>query len=64
MEATTRRASSSVADRMESTVRDHSVEMVGRKAAVVRVDGVVLLEVENKTGRAYEDAKDSVGHRG
>ena len=38
--------------------------MVDRKAAVVRVDGVVLLEVEDKTGRAHEDAKDSVGRRG
>ena len=49
---------------MEPTVRDHSAEMVDREAAVVRVDGVVLLEVENKTGQAHEDAKDSVGRLG
>ena len=49
---------------MAPTVRDHSARMVDRKAAVVRVDGVVLLEVEDKTGQAHEDAKDSVGRRG
>ena len=64
VEATTRRASSSVADRMEPTVRDNSGEMVGQKVTVVRVDGVVLLEVEDKTGRAHEDAKGPVGRLG
>ena len=49
---------------MAPTVRDHSAEVVDREATVVRVDGVVLLEVEEKTGRAHEDAKDSVGRRG
>ena len=47
---------------MEPTVRDHSAEMVDREATVVCVDGVVLLEVEDKAGQAHEDAKDSVDH--
>ena len=45
---------------MGPTVRDHSAEMVGRKATVVRVDGVVLLEVEDDVGQADEDTKDSI----
>ena len=45
---------------MEPTVRDHSVEMVDRVATVVRVDRVVLLEVEDEARKAEEDAKDSV----
>ena len=35
-----------------------------RELTVVRVDGVVLLEVEDEAGQAYEDVKDSVGHLG
>ena len=31
-------------DRMEPTVRDHSMKMVNREATVVHADGVVLLE--------------------
>ena len=31
---------------------------------MVRVDRVVLLEVEDEVGQAHEDAKDSVGHLG
>ena len=38
--------------------------MVEREATVVRMDGVVLLEVEDKVGQAHEDAKDSVGRPG
>ena len=64
VETVVRRTSSSVVDWMEPTVRDHSAEMVDREAAVARVDGVVLLEVEDKTGQAHEDAKDSVGRLG
>ena len=64
VEATTRRTSSSVADRMEPTVRDHSAKMVGRKATVVRVDGVDLLEVEDEAEQAHEVAEDSVGRLG
>ena len=33
-------------------------------SVVVRVDGVVLLEVEDEAGQAHEDAKDSVGRLG
>ena len=58
VEATTRRASSSVPDRMEPTVRDHSAEMVGRKATVVLVDGVDLLEVEDEAEQAPRSAMD------
>ena len=64
VETVVRRTSSSVVDRMEPTVRDHSAEMVNREAEAVRMDGVVLLEVEDKTGRAHKDAKDSVGRLG
>ena len=46
---------------MGPAVRDHSAEMVGRKATVVRVDGVDLLEVEDKAEQAHEVAKGSVG---
>jgi hypothetical protein len=49
-------------DRMEPKVRDHSTEMVNREETVVRVEGVVLLEVEDEAGQADEDAKDSVIH--
>ena len=34
--------------------------MVDRVATVVRVDGVVLLQVEDEAEKANEDAKDSV----
>ena len=64
MEAASQRTSSSVLDRMEPTVRDHSAEMVDREATVVRVDRVVLLEVEDKVGKVDEEAKDSVAHLG
>ena len=33
-----------------------------REATVVRVEGVVLLKVEDEVGQADEDAKDSVNH--
>ena len=36
------------------------MEMVDRVATVVRVDGVVLLQVEDEAEKANEDAKDSV----
>ena len=62
MEAVALRTSSSVVDRMEPTVRDHLAEMVDREATVVRVEGVVLLEVEDEVGQVDEDAKDSVDH--
>ena len=52
VEATTRRTSSSVADRMGPTVRDRSAEMVGRKATMARVDGTGLLEVEDEAEQA------------
>ena len=48
VEAMTRRTSSSVEDRMAPTVRDHSAGMVGRRATVVLMDGMVLLEVEDE----------------
>ena len=52
VEATTRRTSSSVVDWMAPTVRDHSAGMVGREATVVRMDGMVLLEVEDEAEQA------------
>ena len=52
VETTTRRTPSSVVDRVEPTVRDHSAGMVGRKSTMVRVDGMVLLEVEDKVEQA------------
>ena len=55
VEAATRRRSSSVAVRMEPTVRDHSAEMVDREAAVVLADGVDLLEVEDEAEQAHEE---------
>ena len=47
---------------MEPTVRDHSREMVDQEATVVRVEGVVLLELEDEDGQVDEDTKDSVDH--
>ena len=38
--------------------------MVDREATMVRVDRVVLLEVEDEVGQAHEDAKDSVDSLG
>ena len=51
VETVVRRTSSSVVDRVEPTVRDHSVEMVNREASVVRMDGVVLLAVEDEASK-------------
>ena len=52
VEATTRRTSSSVVDRMAPTVRDYLAGMVGREATTVRMDGMVLLEVEDEAEQA------------
>ena len=60
VEATAQRTSSSVVDRMAPTVRNHSTGMVGPEDTMVRVDGVVLLEVEDEVGQVDEDAKASV----
>ena len=40
METVVWRTQSSVVDRMEPTVRDHTVEMVDREASVVRVEKI------------------------
>ena len=37
---------------MEPMVRDHSARMVDRKAAAVRMDGMVLLDVEDEDEQA------------
>ena len=57
-----RRTLLSVVDRMEIAVQDHMTEMVDRKATVVHVERVGLLEVEDEVGQVDEEAKDSVDH--
>jgi hypothetical protein len=47
-----------VVDRVGPMFREHA-GMADREASVVRVERVVLLEVENEVGHADEGAKDS-----
>ena len=62
VEAVARRTSSSVVDRMEPAVQEHTAEMVDREAMVVHVETVGLLKVEDEVGQVDEVAKDSVVH--
>ena len=48
METVVRRTPSSVVDRMEPTVREHTTDMVDREATVVHVERMGLLEVEDE----------------
>jgi hypothetical protein len=59
VETTVRRKLLGVVDRVEPMFREHAAGMADREASVVRVERVVLLEMENEVGHADEGAEDS-----
>jgi hypothetical protein len=59
METTVRRKSLGVVDQVETMFQEHATSMADWEASVVRVERVVLLEVENKVGHDDEDGEDS-----
>jgi hypothetical protein len=59
METTVRQTSLGVVDRVEPIFQEHATSMADREASVVRVEWVVLLEVENEVGHDDEDGEDS-----
>jgi hypothetical protein len=46
-------------DRMETMFQEHPASMADREASMVRVERVVLFEVENEAGYDDEDEEDS-----
>jgi hypothetical protein len=59
METTVWQKSLGVVDRVEPMFQEHAASMADREASVVRVERVVLLEVENEVGHDDEDEEDS-----
>jgi hypothetical protein len=51
METTVRRKPLDMVDRVEPMFREHAAGMADREASVVRLERVVLLEVENEVER-------------
>jgi hypothetical protein len=46
-------------DRMEPMFQEHPASMANREASMVRVERMVLLEVENEVGHDDKDEEDS-----
>jgi hypothetical protein len=59
METMVRPKSLVVVDQVEPMFQEHAASMADREASVVRVERVVLLEVENEVGHDDEDGEDS-----
>jgi predicted protein tyrosine phosphatase len=59
METTVQQKSLGVVDRVEPMFQEHTASMANREASVVRMERVVLLEVENEVGHDDEDYEDS-----
>jgi sirohydrochlorin ferrochelatase len=62
METTVRRKPLGVVDQVVPMFQEHAADMADREASVVRLERVVLLELENEDGHA-DDGRGTRGSR-